>query len=127
VRFGCAPATAWSRVRHFLLPAIAWDGDWTEEQVVAALVEGAAQLWIGEDDRVRCAVVTCLSKTARGLVCEIWLMGGEDRKRWLHFLERIETAARERGCVSIELIGRKGWARLLPDYRQKAIILRKAL
>ena len=38
-----------------------------------------------------------------------------------------EAAARERGCVSIELIGRKGWARLLPSYQQKAIVLRKAL
>lgn len=91
------------------------------------LTSGEAQLWIGEDEVVRCAVVTCLNRTARGLVCEIWLVGGRDWRLWLHFLRVIEAAARERGCVSIELICRKGWARLLPEYQQKAIILRKDL
>ena len=127
VRFGFVPAGEWERVRHLLLPAIAWDGDRTEADGVAALRGGPAQLWIGEDDEVRCGVVTCLSRVARGLVCEIWLMGGRDRRLWLHFIDIIEAAARNRGCISIELIGRKGWVRLLPEYRQSAVVLRKEL
>lgn len=127
MRFGRASPAEWGRVRHLLIKAIEWSGDWTESMVIAALATGSAQLWIGEDDAVRCGVVTCLSRTARGLVCEIWLMGGEDRHRWLHFLETIEAAARAHGCVAIELIGRRGWARLLPEYRTKAILLRKVL
>jgi len=72
-------------------------------------------------------VVTCLSRTRRGLVCEIWLMGGRGRAGWLHFIEQIEEAARRRGCVSIELNGRRGWARLLPHYRQKSVVLERIL
>jgi hypothetical protein len=127
MKFGRVHGSEWTRARHLLLPAITWDGDCTEEQVERALAQDTAQLWIGEDEMVRCAVVTCLSRVARGLVCEIWLMGGVERHRWFHLLERIEAAAREHGCISIELIGRKGWARLLPEYQQKAIVLRKAL
>lgn len=127
MRFGFAPAGEWGRVRHLLLPAIAWDGDRTEADVMVALGDGTAQLWIGEDDEVRCGVVTCLSSVARGLVCEIWLMGGRDRRLWLHFIDIIEAAARNRGCISIELIGRNGWVRLLPEYRQTAVVLRKEL
>jgi len=104
---------------------LAWDGDRSEEEVREALDQETAQLWIGEDQDVRCAVVTCLSRTRRGLICEIWLMGGRDRRRWLHCIDILEAAARERGCVSIELIGRKGWTRLLPAYRQAAVVLKK--
>lgn len=88
---------------------------------------GKAQLWIAEDGQPRAAAVTQLRETASGLVCDLWLMGGKDRALWLHFLGDIETAAKARGCVGIEIIGRKGWARLLKGYRQTAIVLRKAL
>lgn len=127
VRFGPVGPDRWTDARSLLLPAIDWAGEKSERDVVADLDDGMAQLWIGEDDRVRCAVVTCLSRTARGLVCEIWLMGGHDRARWLHFIECIEDGARRRGCVAIELIGRRGWARVLPRYRQKAVVLERML
>jgi hypothetical protein len=127
MRFGRAPAERWNDVRHLLLPAIEWAGEKREADVIADLATGMAQLWIGEDEQVRCGVVTCLSRTARGLVCEIWLMGGRGRRDWLHFISVIEDAARQRGCLSIELIGRKGWARLLPRYRMKAVVLEKVL
>lgn len=127
VRFGPASADRWPEACGWLKPAIAWAGETTEEEVAAALASGMAQLWIAEDETVRCAVVTCLSRTTRGLVCEIWLTGGGDHREWLHFIERIEEAARGRGCVAIELTGRKGWARLLPQYRQKAVVLERKL
>lgn len=123
--FGHVSAAHWARARHLLLPALAWAEDSSEDDVVAALRNGTAQLWIGEDDQVRCGVVTCLSGTPQGLICEIWLMGGRDRHRWLHFLDVIEAAARERGCFCMELTGRRGWGRLLPQYRPKAFVFRK--
>ena len=127
MRFGCVPAERWADVRHLLIPAILWAGEKSERDVTAELESGMAQLWIGEDDEVRCGVVTCLARTVRGLVCEIWLMGGCERARWLHFIDRIESSARERGCIAIELTGRKGWARMLPQYRLKAVVLERKL
>lgn len=127
VTFDQAPAGRWPDVRQLLVPAIEWAGEKNEAEVVAELASGMAQLWIGEDRTVHCAVVTCLSRSARGLICEIWLMGGRDRSRWLHFIHRIEQEARRRGCIAIELIGRRGWARVLPEYRTKAIVLERIL
>jgi hypothetical protein len=127
VRFGPAGPERWPDVRHLLVPAIRWAGEKREAEVVAELAGGMAQLWIGEDDAVRCGVVTCLSRTTRGLVCEIWLMGGRERGRWLHFIEHIEDCARRRGCRSVELTGRNGWRRVLPGYRQKAVVLERIL
>ena len=127
MKFGHVPAARWPDVRHLLIPALQWAAEKTENEVIAELDSGLAQLWIGEDRDARCGVVTCLSRTTRGLVCEIWLMGGRGRRDWLHFIQHIEECARERGCIAIELIGRKGWARVLPGYRQKAIILERTL
>jgi len=126
--FGPARPDRWAEVRHFLMPAIERTGEHREAEVIAELEQGLAQLWIGEGvGGVRCAVVTCLSRNARGLTCEIWLTGGEGHHDWIHLIERIEAAARERGCRSIELTGRIGWVRLLPHYRRKAVILERIL
>lgn len=127
MRFGIVPASHWPDGRHLILPALECGREHDEADVVAALENGAAQLWLGIDDQVRCAVVTRLNQTARGLVCEIWLMGGVDRRLWLHFLADIEQAAKAAGCVAVELIGRAGWARLLPDYKRTAVVLEKVL
>lgn len=100
-----------------LIPAIAWSGDYQPGEVEAELRAGSAQLWIATDGEPQAAVVTRLRPNRAGTVCEIWLMGGRDRKGWLHFLGVIEAAARERGCIKVEIVGRRGWTRVLPDYR----------
>ena len=38
-------------------------------------------------------------------------------KLWLHLLDGIEAFARAEGCDAMRIIGRKGWARVLKDYR----------
>lgn len=125
MRFGYVPDPDWATVRDFLLPAIEMGGEFTEQEVREAIEQGEAQLWIARDDAIRVAVITKIRRGGR--VCEIWLIGGENPGSWLHFLQVIETAARERGCGKMELIGRVGWERLLPDYRRTAIVLEKAL
>ena len=35
--------------------------------------------------------------------------------------------AREKGFVSVEIIGRPGWERVLPNYERTAVLLRKEL
>lgn len=125
--FGCASVEQWGRARRLLIPAIEWGGEYTEDQVRQQIADREAQLWIGEDSEIRCAVVTSIRTGRDGPICDIWLMGGNDRSLWLHFLAVIEAAAADRGCVAMELTGRTGWRRVLPDYREQAIVLRKAL
>src|SRR5947209_9285100 len=47
--------------------------------------------------------------------------------RWLTLLAPIEGYARAEGCAAMRIMGREGWARILPDYRRKRIILEKEL
>ena len=48
-------------------------------------------------------------------------------KLWLHLLDRHREFARAEGCDAMRIIGRKGWARVLKDYRAKRVILEKEL
>jgi len=50
-----------------------------------------------------------------------------DMRRWIGLLERIEEFARAEGCEATRIIGRRGWARILPSYRTKRIVLEKDL
>ena len=47
--------------------------------------------------------------------------------RWLGLLGKIEEFARAEGCKSTRIMGRKGWARVLPSYQVKRIVLEKDL
>lgn len=127
MRFGLVGLDRWPDARSFILPALARSRDFAEADVTEALAKGQANLWIGEDEAIRCAVVTRVHKTARGRVCEIWLMGGKDRADWLHFIDEIEAMARANGCVAMEIVGRPGWRRVLPDYRLSAVVIEKVL
>jgi hypothetical protein len=50
-----------------------------------------------------------------------------DMRRWLRLLEGIEDFARAEGCEATRIIGRQGWARVLPSYQTKRIVLEKDL
>lgn len=53
--------------------------------------------------------------------------GGKGAKTWVHFFSELEDWARSRGAQSLSVTGRKGWTRLLPQYRQSAIVLERTL
>lgn len=88
------------------------------------ILEKQALLWLVCDDRsIRMAIVTRLYKNH----CEISACGGSHLKESIHLLARIEQYARDEGVKSIRITGRKGWGRILPDYKQRAVILEKEL
>jgi hypothetical protein len=86
------------------------------------VLSGHALLWLAiEDSKVHGAGVTQLSDGA----CWIVAWGCDDQKRCAPLLGTIEQFARDEGCSSVRLCGRRGWERALPDYRHIAIILEK--
>lgn len=101
----------------------------TIEKVLAALFSKDAQLWIGAtEDEIQVACVTELIRRGGCLYCNIWLTGGVGVNNWLYFLETIEAWAKEHGCDGMLIDrGRKGWQRLLPEYKIKTIALVKDL
>lgn len=89
---------------------------------------GNALLWLAaEGTNVVGAGVTRLIEDRGKTACEIFVWGADDQKKCAPLLKAIEDYAKAEGCASVRLAGRRGWARLLPDYRMAAIILEKAL
>lgn len=99
------------------------------EQVLALCEAGKAQLWIvwGEG-RAWAAVVTEVITAPLRRTANIWLVGGEERKRWNEaVLSRVEQWATVQGCSSLRAVGRKGWVKDMPGYRADHVVYAKEL
>jgi hypothetical protein len=89
---------------------------------------GTALLWLAWDGRaIAAAAVTQIAATDRGKVCVLVACGGLHMRRWLPLLGAIEAYARTEGCELVRIFGRKGWARVLPEYEARRVILEKAV
>jgi hypothetical protein len=90
--------------------------------VEANVLDGLFLLWLVIDrEKITAATITSLV----GDACEIVATAGTGVNNWVHLIEGIEKYARAEGCVRVRIIGRKGWARLLPDYKQTAVVLER--
>ena len=98
------------------------------EDVLALLIEGRLQLWVVLDgDKPLAVVIGEITIFPRlkdyRLICCV----GEHREKWLHHLETIEDWARSMGCTLGTAVARKGWVRLLKDYKLSHVLLERAL
>lgn len=92
------------------------------------VLDGRALLWLAvQDINVLAAAVTEITNTESRKKCTIVACGGKDMRQWLHLIEGIENYARGESCSATRIIGRKGWMRMLKDYRATRVILEKAL
>ncbi len=100
-----------------------------------ALVEhgvrnGNGLLWLAwkQDARkIMAAAVTELTSANGERFCTIVACGGSDRAEWLPLIEGLEKYARVEGCVAMRILGRRGWARLLPAYQVSRVLLERKL
>jgi hypothetical protein len=92
------------------------------------LRSGAALLWLVWDgEQVLAATVTELAGASGEKVCTIVACGGKGLARFRHLIGDLERWAAREGCTRMRICGRKGWARVLPDYRVACVIIEKAL
>ena len=87
------------------------------------VLEGNQLLWLAFSDHIEAAATTHLS---RG-VCTLTACSGHDRARWLPLFARIEKYAKDEGCSTMRIFGRKGWERVLDGYHVEHVILEKTL
>ncbi len=100
----------------------------TAETIRAQALRNDAQIWgFQRGPDVLGVCVTKVYKHDNGLYCTVWAVVGELDDIIDDGLAMIERWAQSNGCVAIELIGRKGWLRRLPQYRQRAVVLEKDL
>jgi hypothetical protein len=117
----------WPLVRHYIATAME-NGGGDFEKVQGDVLRGDKLLWIAADEEgIWAGVVTGLHIENGQKFCVIWACGGREKDRWLPLISVIEKFAKDEGCASIRVYGRKGWGRALPDYNLISITLEKAL
>jgi hypothetical protein len=118
----------WPHVSHLIRRAMA-RGRMGRFADVAADVRGAnAYLWLGVDgNTIIAAAVTKVTQDDGGRLCTIVACGGHDWRKFGPLIAGLEAYARAEGCAAIEICGRPGWRRRLPDYRLAKVVIRKKL
>jgi hypothetical protein len=92
------------------------------------VLDGCALLWIAWDgEKIKAAAVTELVIANGEKFCTIVACGGHDRGQWLHLIEGLEAYGKAEGCAAIRIYGRRGWLKLLPEYRTTRVLLEKKL
>jgi hypothetical protein len=116
---------AWPHIAAFI--GRVKDAPWSLGDVRLSLMEAKAQAW-----GMRCGSdvlgfwITRIDNTYTHKYGLVWITAGDGIDVGLPaYRETIEPWFWSQGCEWIEFQGRKGWKRMLPDYEETAVILRK--
>ena len=104
------------------------EGELETDDFLEPLTHGDMQLWIAtEDNNMHSAMVTQIVPYPQKQILRVILIAGSDFKRLYEFNDMIESFAIKTGCSAMELWGRKGWKKLLPDWESNYIVYTKEL
>lgn len=106
--------------------ALIINGHLTIEEVYHKLLTKEFQLWTPATDELEAAFITAIYDVRGESNCTIVACGGKNLDLWKHFIKDVEDWARELGCKSIRIYGRRGWARLF-NYDIVSTEMRKEL
>lgn len=119
--------TLWPSLRKKLLPAIDRSRDLiTEANTRDKCAAGQWQCWVayvGTD--LKAAVVTRIMTAPSGKkLLDAILAGGDDRRLWQRpIVERLKSFMIEEDCQAFQLLGRKGWERVYPEFKVEQIVM----
>jgi hypothetical protein len=116
---------AWPHIAAFL--GRIKDAPWSMDDVRLALLEAKAQAWgMRSGDEVLGFWITRIDNTYTHKYGLAWIVAGDGLDVGMPaYREVIEPWFWSQGCEWIELQGRKGWKRVISDYEEVAVILRK--
>jgi hypothetical protein len=118
----------WPHVAPLIAAAMRRGGITDFAEVEHAIGVGGALVWIAWDGlAIKAAAVTQLSTVHGERFCTIVACGGWHRDEWLPLLVGLERYAKAEHCKAMRIFGRRGWERLLPDYKPARVLLEKEL
>ena len=102
--------------------------DTTLEATERDVLSGHQLLWVAWDGfEAVGAVTSAIHQTPARKVCSVVVGFGEAKNLPQMFFPIIERYARAEGCGNLRLSGRRGWKRILKDFREPWIVLDKDL
>jgi len=117
----------WPKARDLIRAAIEQTGLSEFQDIEYDVLSGDQFLWLAIGNGIEAAATTHLIKTGGKPVCVLTACSGTQRERWLPLFAKIEDYARVEGCKCVRIYGRKGWERVLKNYRVEHVILERAL
>ena len=104
------------------------EGELETDDFLEPLTHGDMQLWIAtEGSTVHGVMVTQLIPYPQKKILRIISLAGENFEELREFQEMIEAFAVKTGCTALEMWGRKGWKKLLPDWEDTYVVYTKDL
>lgn len=113
------------KVLHYLNKVLGKAPEVTVESVLTSIQKGDSQLWLITEEDVVGIVVTNLVTYPTTKRLLIHLLGGDGAEDWVHLISEIEEWSKSKGLDGIEIQGRKGWLKLLPDYSCDRVLMIK--
>lgn len=120
-------AILYDSIKDYIRLALNVTKKFTEEETLQDIIKGVSHLWVAHDAAPIGIVTTKVKQYHDHRTMLIHLLGGVRIKDWIHLLPTIEESAVAFGCKDIEIQGRAGWKKLLPEYKSNRIILSKEL
>ena len=119
----------WDRISEYIQQVVDHSrGEATLEDYYEHISTGDMQLWVAvSKNEVLACMVTQIAPYPSKRVLRIIALGGVEMERWIEFLPDIEHCAMNMGCTSLEAGGRKGWLKILRDWKCSYHILTKDL
>lgn len=121
----------WRIAQEQLALAVSWSRKVDLAEMRERLASGFGQLWMvwaPQQERVLCTFVVELIEYPSGWkTARVVLLGGGSLESWRHLLGDVEAWARAEGCHAVEIVGRKGWQRVFPDYEHCETVIAKEL
>ena len=104
------------------------EGELEPDDYIEPLTHGDMQLWVViENKHVNAALVTQIVPYPQKKVLRLISLAGEDFQEIKNFLEMVEVFALKNECSALEMWGRKGWKKLLSDWKDSYIVYTKDL
>ena len=102
------------------------EGELEPDDFIEPLTHGEMQLWIAiENKEIIAALITQIIPYPQKKVLRLISLAGEDFNKFKDFVSMVESFAIRSECSSLEMWGRKGWKKLLPDWKDSYIVFTK--
>lgn len=119
----------WPEVRKYIVAALKVS-DWGHApfQILELIKSGVLHLAVIEEAGKYLAAATIqITDYSTFKRCRVQLCGGEEMNLWIDHIRSIEDFARSLGCDVARIVGRKGWVKVLPDWKETGVVLDKRL
>ena len=116
----------WSQVKPQIEKAL--DGSYSSYDILEYIKQNRMQLWISWNDGIEASFVTEVCDYPQLRVLRWVLAGGSNMESWLDLVtSKVEDWAKRNNCQRLEIVGRKGWTKVLRDYKPQAVYFVKEI